>query len=256
VTPEPDPPPSTPVTPAETARHFGAHAREYAISRFHSEGQTRVILLEHLEPVVDETLLDLGSGPGHTALAFAPYVRRAIVCDLAPPMLHAATLAARRAAEPGEPMALLEPVAADAHRLPFRDASIDLVTIRAAAHHFADLDRALGEIRRVLRRGGRLGIADPTVPEDDSVTAESIRALERLRDPTTVQVRSPAEWRGVLEAAGLRVDFVEPSAWELAEGRSLVEWIARAGGSSAVLAKSSARAARSRAARAAGRGAR
>lgn len=234
---EPDPAPAAaPVSTRDVARHFGAHVREYAVSRFHAEGQTRVMLLEHLEPVVDETLLDLGAGPGHTALAFAPYVRRVIACDLAPPMLHAAALAARRAVGAGESLAVFECVAADAHSLPFRDRALDLVTVRAAAHHFADLDRALGEIRRVLKRGGRLGIADPTVPDDDPALAEAILALERLHDPTTVHVRSPAEWRARLDAAGLRVDFVEPTAWELAEGRSLVEWIARAGGSSAVLA--------------------
>ena len=236
--PDPDPAPvSPPVTSADIARHFGAHAREYAVSRFHAEGLTRVMLLERLEPVMDETLLDLASGPGHTALAFAPYVRHVIACDLSPAMLHAASLGARRAAAADEPMAAFDPVAADAHDLPFLDRALDLVTVRAAAHHFTDLDRVLAEIRRVLRRGGRLGIADPTVPDDDAALAESIRALESLRDPTTVRVRSPAEWRASLEAAGLRVDFVEPAAWELAEGRSLVEWIARAGGSSAVVAE-------------------
>jgi ubiquinone/menaquinone biosynthesis C-methylase UbiE len=238
--PDPEPAPSAAPTPSEIARHFGAHAREHAAGRLHAEGQTRVMLLEHLEPVMDETLLDLGSGPGHTALAFAPYVRRVIACDLAPPMLHAAALGARRLAVDGEPVAVLERVAADAHDLPFRDRALDLVTVRAAAHHFADLERALAEIRRVLRRGGRLGIADPTVPDDDPRQAEFIRALERLRDPTTTRLHSPGEWRVALEAAGLRVDFAESPVWELADGRSLVEWISHVGGSSAVFAEARA----------------
>lgn len=232
--------PDPPVPLADTARQFGAHAREYAVSRFHAEGHTRLLLLEHLEPVTDETLLDLGSGPGHTALAFAPYVRRVIVCDLSPAMLHAAALGARRrvdAADSGEILAPLDRVVADAHRLPFRERSLDLVAIRAAAHHFTDLDTVLSETRRVLRRGGRTGIADPTVADDDPELEAFVNALERLRDPTTVRVRSPREWRTALEAAGLRVDFVEPATHELAEGRSLVEWIAMGGGSSTVLAE-------------------
>ncbi|MFI5370954.1 MAG: class I SAM-dependent methyltransferase [Candidatus Eisenbacteria bacterium] len=232
--------PDPPVPLADTARQFGAHARGYAVSRFHAEGHTRLLLLEHLEPVADETLLDLGSGPGHTALAFAPYVRRVIVCDLAPEMLHAATLGARRRAdtmEDGETLAPLERVVADAHGLPFRDRSLDLVAIRAAAHHFVDLDTALSETRRVLRRGGRTGIADPTVDDDDPELDAFVNALERLRDPTTVRVRAPREWRAALERAGLRVDFVEPATHELAEGRSLIEWIATSGGSSVVLAE-------------------
>lgn len=232
--------PDLPVPLADTARQFGTHAREYAVSRFHAEGHTRLLLLEHLEPVADEILLDLGSGPGHTALAFAPYVRRVIACDLAPEMLHAAALGAHRlaaAADPGEILAPLDRVVADAHRLPFRDRMLDLVTVRAAAHHFADLDAALSETRRVLRRGGRTGIADPTVPDDDPELDAFINALEKLRDPTTVRVHPPREWRAALERAGLRVDFVEPVTHELSEGRSLTEWIARSGGSSVVLAE-------------------
>ena len=216
-------------TLADTARQFGAHAREYAVSRVHAEGHTRLLLLEHLQPVADETLLDIGSGPGPVALAFAPYVARVVSFDLAPAMLHAARLAARR-----QQVENLQVVAGDAHRLPFADRSLDLVTSRACPHHFADIRRAVREMARVLRRGGRLGIADGTVPADPALDA-FINDLDRLHDPTTVRNYGAAEWRSFIEEAGLRVDWVEEEAWELAEGRSLTEWLARSGASSAVL---------------------
>src|SRR5262245_54988004 len=79
------------------ARQFGDTARGYAVSRTHTEGGTRDLLLERLQPVMDETLVDIACGAGGMTLAAAPYVRLAIGLDLAPEMLHATRLAARRA---------------------------------------------------------------------------------------------------------------------------------------------------------------
>jgi len=213
---------------ADTARQFGDHARQYAVSRLHTEGATRLLLLEHMEPVADETLLDVGSGPGPVALTFAPYVARAVAFDLAPAMLHAARLAAGRAGTEN-----LRLVAGDVHRLPFADRSLDLVTSRAAPHHFPDLGQAVREMARVLRKGGRLGIADGTVPADPEVDA-FINDLDRLHDPTTVRNYGAAEWRMFFEDAGLRVDHVEEEAREVEEGCSLADWLARSGASTPV----------------------
>jgi ubiquinone/menaquinone biosynthesis C-methylase UbiE len=227
----PDPPGAarpSPPSAEEIAGQFGAHAREYAVSRLHREGAARLLLLERMEPVVDEALLDVACGPAHVALAFAPYVRRAVGLDLSPEMLQAARLGARRAG------VALDLVAGDAHRLPFPGGSFDLVACRAAPHHFAVVGEAVREMARVLRRGGRLGIADGTVPEDAELD-RFINQLDALHDPTTVRNWRPSEWRALVEGAGLRLDWMEPECYELPEGRSLTEWIARSGGSSAVL---------------------
>lgn len=188
------------------------------------------MLLEHMEPVTDEWLLDVGSGPGPVALAFAPYVAGAVALDPAPEMLHAARLAGRRAE-----VTNVAAVVGDAHRLPFADRSFALVAARACPHHFADIRVAVAEMARVLAPGGRLGIADGTVPDDPEIDAFFNR-LDTIHDPTTVRNYSAREWRGFLEAAGLRVDFTNPCVLETGDGRSLSEWIARSGGSSEVLA--------------------
>jgi len=212
----------------DTARQFGEHARQYAVSRAHVEGATRLMLVERMEPVADEWLLDVGSGPAPTGIAFAPYVARAVAFDVAPEMLHAARLAARRAE-----VANLETVCGDVHRLPFRDGAFGLVTSRACPHHFAEVRVAVAEMARVLAVGGRLGIADGTVPDDPEIDA-FVNRLDTLHDPTTVRNYSAREWRGFCEAAGLRVDFVDDYAVEIPEGRSLLDWLARSGCSSAV----------------------
>jgi SAM-dependent methyltransferase len=45
-------------------------------------------------------------------------------------------------------------VAGDMNRLPFRDDYFDVVVMSATSHHSPDLDRTMGEIARVMRRGG------------------------------------------------------------------------------------------------------
>ena len=222
-------PDRTPPPIADTARQFGAHARQYAVSRAHVEGATRLTLLERMEPVADEWLLDVGSGPGPTALAFAPYVAAAVACDVAPEMLHAARLGARRDA-----ITNLLTVQGDAHRLPFADRAFGLVTSRACPHHFADIRTAVAEMARVLALGGRLGIADGTVPDDPEIDS-FVNQLDTLHDPTTVRNYSPREWRAFCEGAGLRVDSVDDYAVEIPEGRSLLDWLARSGCSGAVV---------------------
>src|SRR5262249_29128534 len=139
--PAPDMSDPKPPSLTDTARQFGEHARQYAVSRAHVEGATRLMLIEHMEPVADESLLDVGSGPAPTGIAFAPYVARAVAFDVAPEMLRAARLGARRAEVPN-----VETVCGDAHRLPFRDGAFGLVTSRACPHHFADIRVAVAEM--------------------------------------------------------------------------------------------------------------
>lgn len=221
---------SQPTRPSgdQIARQFGAQARLYAMSELHRAGATLALLLERMQPVMDESLLDLGCGPAHTALFFAPYVCHVTGLDLSEEMLGASRLGARQKKIEGDW------VAGDVHQVPFRDRAFDLVTCRAAAHHFADPAQAFGEAARMLRRGGRLGIVDGMVPEDDELDT-FINHLDGLHDPTTVRNYRPSEWRAIVEGSGLRLDSIEDEVHELPGGRSLEDWIARSGGSSAVL---------------------
>jgi demethylmenaquinone methyltransferase/2-methoxy-6-polyprenyl-1,4-benzoquinol methylase len=55
-------------------------------------------------------------------------------------------------------------VEADMLALPFADASFDAATVGFGARNVADLERALRELRRVLRPGGRVAILEITRP--------------------------------------------------------------------------------------------
>ena len=52
------------------------------------------------------------------------------------------------------------PVRGDSERLPFESGSFDIVTCANSFHHYPRQDRAVAEMRRVLRPGGRLMIID------------------------------------------------------------------------------------------------
>ena len=58
----------------------------------------------------------------------------------------------------------LEWVRGDLLTLPFADASFDAATVGFGVRNVEDLDRALAELRRVLRPGGRLGVLEITRP--------------------------------------------------------------------------------------------
>jgi demethylmenaquinone methyltransferase/2-methoxy-6-polyprenyl-1,4-benzoquinol methylase len=65
----------------------------------------------------------------------------------------------------------LAPVGADALALPLADASVDGAVVAFGIRNVADLDAALGEVRRVLRPGGRFVILEFTTPPNRLVRA-------------------------------------------------------------------------------------
>lgn len=103
-----------------------------------------------------ESVLDLAGGPGIYARPFARLLSRGRVVDLdlSPRML---AYARRRADEEG--LGNLFLVRGDAGQLPFASNDFDVVNCCGALHLFPDVPRALAEVHRVLRPGGRLTLA-------------------------------------------------------------------------------------------------
>lgn len=180
---------------ARSAAQFSGKGKAYAASAGHAHAGALASLVDLVHPQGHERFLDVATGGGHLAHAFAPYVASTVAFDLVDDMLAQA----RRER--------VAPVRGMAERLPFRDGSFDIVGCRLAAHHFADVGAFLRESRRVLKPGGRLLIADVTVPEDRD-TAVEINRIETLRDPSHGRNLPVSEWRAKLEAAGFAVDHV------------------------------------------------
>lgn len=96
---------------------------------------------------------DLGCGTGELTAALAPHVAHVHAIDASAPMLAAARARVAGAANVTLAEAALE-------SLPLDDASLDAAILLLVLHHVADPARALAEVRRVLRPGGRLLVAD------------------------------------------------------------------------------------------------
>lgn len=181
------------------AAQFGPVAANYATSTGHNDPNVLSRLVALCRPGLEDQLLDVGTGAGNVALAFAPYVRHVVALDLTPQMIEETV---RRAREAG--YSNVEGIVGPAEKLPFPDASFQLVVCRLCAHHFSDVAAAVGEMNRVLAPGGKLMIMDSVAPEDDELDKE-INAIEVLRDPSHVRNYRPSEWRAMLQANKLRV---------------------------------------------------
>ena len=103
------------------------------------------VALSSLAEVNPVRLLEVGSGTG----AFAARVSRELSCKVvaldSSPEMVAATKAAG-----------VEAMLGDVQTLPFPDGSFDAAVAAWMLYHVADLDRAVSELARVLRPGGRL----------------------------------------------------------------------------------------------------
>ncbi|HEX3520170.1 MAG TPA: class I SAM-dependent methyltransferase [Solirubrobacteraceae bacterium] len=99
--------------------------------------------------------LEIGSGTGYFTLNLlrAGLIGEATCSDISPGMLDTLAGNAQRLGLDVR----TEP--ADAERLPFADASFDLVLGHAVLHHIPDLPRAFAEFERVLAPGGTIMFA-------------------------------------------------------------------------------------------------
>jgi demethylmenaquinone methyltransferase / 2-methoxy-6-polyprenyl-1,4-benzoquinol methylase len=109
-------------------------------------------------------VLDVCCGTGDLALADLRAGGRVTAVDFSEPMLERARAKSHE----------IEWVQADALALPFGAGSFDAVTVGFGVRNLDDLERGLGELRRVLAPGGRLGVLELTRPRGP------LRAFYRL----------------------------------------------------------------------------
>jgi ubiquinone/menaquinone biosynthesis C-methylase UbiE len=217
-------------------QQFGAHAAAYATSTVHAKGASLGRLVELVQPQASWQALDIATGAGHTAAAFAPHVARVVASDLTAEMLQEAAKLAK-----AKGFANMETARADAEALPFEDASFDLVTCRIAPHHFPDITAFVAEAWRTLRRGGTLALVDNIAPDAESTpgfssgelrdAALTYNAFEKLRDPSHGRCFGMAEWSEVLSDTGFTIVHKE----RLPKDMEFQSWADRLGADAATI---------------------
>jgi SAM-dependent methyltransferase len=138
------------------------------------------------------SVLDIGSGVGWVVNELLRMGARVEGCDIAEPALE--QLSARF------PSVAFFPVSLGAEPIPRPDAAYDFVTLLEVAFHITDdaqWSRAVGEIGRVLRPGGRLIVTDGFGATD--------------RDPAPhVRFRSNQRWLDAASQAHMRLRSLRP----------------------------------------------
>ena len=198
--------------PRAVARMFDGVARRYDLTNtLISAGRDRRwrhLTRRALDPRPGERVLDVAAGTGVSTAELARAGAYCVAADFSLGMLRAG--GRRRVPR----------VAADALRLPFADGSFDAVTISFGLRNVVDPDRALREMARVTRPGGRILVCEFSTPTWRPFRVLYQRYLMRALPAVASRVSSnPEAYRYLAESI-----TAWPSQRELAERIADAGW--------------------------------
>jgi demethylmenaquinone methyltransferase/2-methoxy-6-polyprenyl-1,4-benzoquinol methylase len=212
--------------PAEVAAMFDEVAARYdltnaVLSLGRDRGWRRAVAAA-LDLRPGHRVLDLAAGTATSSAALARSGAAVVGCDFSLGMLRVGA----RAGHPG-----VELVAGDALRLPFADASFDAVTVSFGLRNTADADRALAELLRVTRPGGRLVVCEFSHPTWSPWRTVYVEYLMRALPAVARRVSSdPAAYEYLAESIRAWPDQAGLAARLQAAGWANVQWRDLTGG--------------------------
>lgn len=185
-------------------RFFDVWSKFYRAGPFGLElRRIQRLAIERLKIAPGERVLDLGCGPGDGASKIAETGGVAIGLDYSEGMLKTAS------AVPALSGRLLR---GDAGRLPFADGSFDKIVCTNSFHHYPNHLPALREMRRVLRKGGVLGLVDPR--KDHLFGWAAIDLVENaVFGLEEVRIFSVMQWYRMLSECGFSHSKVDVGPW-------------------------------------------
>lgn len=184
-------------------QQFDEQANSYLTSQVHAQGEDLLTLQQLLQAGQYADVLDLGCGAGHVSFHAAPLVTSVTAYDLSDSML---SVVADNASQRG--LNNIRTCKGTAESLPFENNTFDLVLSRYSAHHWHDVEKALREVHRVLKPGGK-GIFIDVVSPGHPLLDIYLQTVEVLRDTSHIRDYSAGEWSGMFNNAGLFVSGVK-----------------------------------------------
>lgn len=149
-------------------------------------------LLKELEGKNFKTLLDVGCGDGtFLSMVLNKFEVEVSGIDISPGMIE-------KGKELLDGRADLK--VGDSEHLPWNDMSFDVVTCSASFHHYPGPELVLKEMKRVLRPGGILMIADPFISNE--LLRFFANILTKFSKSGDVRIYSQKEIRAFLEKCG------------------------------------------------------
>ncbi len=178
----------------------------------------RVATTRAVAPRPGQRILDLAAGTGASSVALARSGAEVIAADFSPGMIAEGE---RRhgAGSPGGGIRNLSFVQADATDLPFADGEFDTVTMSFGLRNVHDPKRALRELHRVTKPGGRLVICEFSHPPSRTFNGLYRFYNNRVLPVVAKTVSSNAE----------AYDYLNESIRDWPDQRTLSAWIREAG---------------------------
>lgn len=138
---------------------------------------TRTRLREMLVLEGDERVLEVGPGTGYYALHVAGWLSPGGTLEILDIQQQMLEHTMRRAHEVG--VEIIIATQGDARELPYQDNAFDAVYLVATLGEVPDQQRALEELRRVLKPGGRLVVGEGQ-PDPHMVSFQTLRRLAEV----------------------------------------------------------------------------
>ena len=157
-------------------RHeFTRQAAAYAANPLVADRSQLMRLVQAVRPQPQDRVLDVATGPGFVALAFAE-----AGCEVVGIDLTEAPLAIAEQTRQSRGLTNLRFQLADAEQLPFGGEAFDVVVSRFALHHCENPQRVMAEMGRVCRLQGLVAIEDLVVSEYPERAAYQNRFEQRV----------------------------------------------------------------------------
>ncbi len=187
----------------ETVRQeFTKQAQAYAMNPLIANPDRLAALVQAVHPKPGARVLDVATGPGYVAAAFAEVDCEVIGLDLTPaPLALAEQMRAARG------LTNLRFQLGDAENLPFAEQTFDIVVSRYALHHCENPQDMLSEMARVCNLQGTVVIQDLVVSEFPARAIYQNR-FEQLRDTSHTRALPISEFLSLFTACGLEVEQV------------------------------------------------
>ena len=183
-------------------REFTHQAPVYAANPAVANRDRLARLVQAVHPQPGAQVLDVATGPGFVAAAFAEAGCEVVGLDLTEAPL---ALAEQMRQERG--LANLRFQVGDAEHLPFDEQAFDIIVSRYALHHCEDPQRVLAEMARVCRIQGMVVIEDLVTSEYQARAAYQNR-FEQLRDPSHTRALPISEFLALFTTCGLEIDQI------------------------------------------------
>ena len=170
---------------------FKVQAEKFAAYHM-SKAEYTDYLIKRVAAQGNEHALEVAAGTCICGRALAPFVKDITCLDLTEEMLAQGKKLAKESQ-----IRNISFQTGNAEKLPYEDETFDLVITRLSLHHFVNPEKMFHEMKRVLKKGGKL------VVWDMEATEESLRAIddkiETMRDPSHTRILSRKEFEKLFE---------------------------------------------------------